>query len=427
MSQTIIVKSVLKDDIRRFSVNVNCSWTFFLDIISKLYDSDITTLHVTYRDEEGDDIAITSDDELLEAIRLAGGSKPPILRVLISGSGSSGNNAESRNLLHSVVQSPRVNGNEMRVMTPQKPEGYTSTSSGDPYIMVSPKNPFIMISPKEKPVVYNTTTSITTPVNPFILDSPKEKPVENMTIKPMTVDEPISTFPNMGKNCADKQKESSPRTFTFPTSSSKQVYNTIPKKEEGVSAKPLPVIYVSGKPFVPKSKLEGSTIGTQVIEQQPQKKESLVTVTNNLAESISSMVLESSDSTLQSSTIHSAAISLQTEKLSQQTGEDNYKIATQICSSTNQISARSEAGELDDNIRRSLSDACNETGKNSSKLSDEIAAITNTYSLQIAADVAPLSLHTRNLQAAATEGLEDHLTQGVDALVRDIMKATSVV
>jgi len=375
---------------------------------------------VTYRDEEGDDIAITSDDELLEAIRLAGASKPPILRVLISGNGSSGNNAESRNLLHSVVTSPKVNGNEMRVMSPPKPEVYNTTAT------VPNVNEIRVMSPP-KPEVYNTPTAVpTTSGDPFIMVSPNAKPVE--IIKPMTVEEPISTFPNMEKNCGEKQNgKESPRTFTFPATSSKQVYNTAPKKEAGASAKPLPVIYVSGKPFIPKSKLEGSTIGTQVIEQQPKKKESLVTVTNNLAESISSLVLESSDSTLQSSTIHSAAISLQTEKLSQQTGEDNHKASAHQLSNTNQISARSEAGELDDIIRRSLSDASNETGKNSSKLSDEIAAITNSYSLQIAADVAPLSLHTRNLQAAATEGLEDHLTQGVDALVRDIMKATSVV
>jgi hypothetical protein len=409
MSQTIIVKSVLKDDIRRFSVNINCTWSFFSETISKMYDSEITSLRITYRDEEGDDIAITSDDELLEAIRLAGESKPPILRVLIS-NGSSGNSAESRNLLNSVVTSPRV------------------VSSTKPVEVVSPKpvkgvvfKPVEVVSPKPVEVVV-------------------PKPVEVVQFKPVTGDEhgvqikevPNFTFPYMEKQ-SDLEKPSSPRNFTFPSPvSSKQVFNTTPKKEQGGTAKAMPVIYVSGKPFVPKSKLEGSTIGLPgVVEQQPQnqtqKKESLVTVTNNLAESISSLVLESSDSILQSSTNYSAAISLQTEKLSQQTVEDNYKIATQICSNTNQISSRSEAGELDDNIRRSLSDACTETGKNSSKLSDEIAAITNNHSIQITADLDPISKHTRNLQAAATEGLEDHLTQGVDALVRDILKATSVV
>jgi len=272
----------------------------------------------------------------------------------------------------------------------------------------------------------------------------KEKPVEvkpvMMMIKPVTDEQcrQIKEVPNIERNSeVEKQsgKESSPRAFTVPAPvSSKQVFNTITKKEQVVMTKPLPVIYVSGKPFVPKSRLDGSTIGVPGVEIQQQipqnqikKKESLVTVTNNLAESISSLVLESSDSTLQSSTNYSAAISLQTEKLSQQTGEDNFLVATQIYTSTNQISSRSEAGELDETIRRSLSDACTETGKNSSKLSDETAALTNGCSIQIAADVDPISKHTRNLQAAATEGLEDHLTRGVDALVRDILKATSVV
>jgi len=326
---------------------------------------------------------------------LAGGSKPPILRVLIS-SGSSGNTVESRNLLNSVVTSPKTIVNDVRVISSPKPE----------------------ITIKEKPV--------------------EVKPV--MIIKPVTDEQcrQIKEVPNIEKNSElEKQsgKESSTRTFTFPTpASSKQVFNTTPKKEQEGSTKPLPVIYVSGKPFVPKSKLDGSTIGVPGVEpqqqtpqNQPPKKESLVTVTNNLAESISSLVLESSDSTLQSSTNYSAAVSLLTEKLSQQTGEDNFLIATQIYTSTNQISSRSEAGELDETIRRSLSDACTETGKNSSKLSDETAALTNGCSIQIAADVDPISKYTRNLQAAATEGLEDHLTRGVDALVRDILKATSVV
>jgi len=262
--------------------------------------------------------------------------------------------------------------------------------------------------------------------------------VEKKDIKPMTIEEtPKSPVLNLEKNVSsisEKQnetgKESNPRTFTFPTpASSKQVFNTTSKKEEG-STKPLPVIYVSGKPFVPKPKLDGSsTMSSSFVEpqQQPLKKESLVNVTNNLAESMTTLVLESSDSTLQSSTIHSAATSLQMEKLSQQTGEDNFKVSNEICASMNQISGRSEAGELDDCIKRKLSEACNETGKNSSKLSDEIAAITNSHSIQTAADVDPISLYTRNLQAVATEGLEDHLSQGVDALVRDIMKATSVV
>jgi len=338
MSQTtttIIVKSVLKDDIRRFSVNTNSTWTFFIETISKLYDTEIQSLRITYRDEEGDDIAITSDDELSEAIRLAGSSKPPILRVLIS-NGSYGNSVESRDLLNSVVTSPRVNVNEqVRVMS----------------------------SPVTRPVV--------------VFDVPKsvvvESPVNAGVIKPVTEQcFQMKEVPNIEKKC-ELEKESgkdvkesgstSPRTFVFPNpASSKQVFNnTTSKNEQGGSnsSKPMPVIYVSGKPFVPKSKLDGSIIGVPVVEQQqqqiPQKKESLVTVTNNLAESISSLVLESSDSTLLSSANYSHAISLQTEKLSQQTVEDNYKIATQIYTSTNQISSRSVAGELDDNIRRSLS------------------------------------------------------------------------
>jgi hypothetical protein len=198
-----------------------------------------------------------------------------------------------------------------------------------------------------------------------------------------------------------------------------------------------PVVYVSGKAFVPK----GSTVGKPIsgptkiptgsnvnvsvpaeIKEKP--KQSLVTVTNSIAESISSLVLESSDSTLLSSAVFSDAIGRQTEKLSDQTGDENLEVARVISAYTNELSSKSVAMELDDTLRASLSNACLETHRTSMKLSDEIAAKTHMNSVQIAKDVDPISSHTRTIQAAATEGLEDHLSQGVDALVRDIMMAT---
>jgi hypothetical protein len=197
-------------------------------------------------------------------------------------------------------------------------------------------------------------------------------------------------------------------------------------------------VYVSGKAFVPKGSTVGKPIsgptkvptGPSVIvsvsaeTKEKKPKESLVTVTNSIAESISSLVLESSDSTLLSSAVFSDAIGRQTEKLSDQTGDENLEVARVISAYTNELSSKSVAMELDDTLRASLSNACLETHRTSMKLSDEIAAKTHMNSVQIAKDVDPISSHTRTIQAAATEGLEDHLSQGVDALVRDIMLAT---
>jgi hypothetical protein len=159
-------------------VNVNCTWPFFLETISKLYDSEITSLRITYRDEEGDDIAITSDDELLEAIRLAGGNKPPILRVLIS-NGSIGNNTESRNLLHSVVTS-------------------SSSTKVVPGYMGSPKEKTVdlgyMVSPKEKTMDLGYVVGHKEKSMDF---GYVEKPENNPFIKPVGVEELISVNPNI--------------------------------------------------------------------------------------------------------------------------------------------------------------------------------------------------------------------------------------
>jgi len=203
------------------------------------------------------------------------------------------------------------------------------------------------------------------------------------------------------------------------------------KKEEENSAQ-LPVVYVSGRAYVPKPSVQapqkpytGPTKNPS-IPSQDQPKPTMVSINNKLAESISSLVLESSDSTLVSSTLFSDAISEQSQKLSDQTVDSNMEIAKAISFQTNQLCNQSEATELDDAIRRSLSDACNETGINSAKLSDEIAAMTSQNSNQISEDIQPISSSTRNIQDAAIEGLEDHLRRKVDDIVRDIMSATKI-
>jgi len=206
------------------------------------------------------------------------------------------------------------------------------------------------------------------------------------------------------------------------------------EKKEEEKAGQIPVVYVSGRAYVPKPSVQvpqkpytGPSKNPSIPSQtQGLPKPTMVSINNKLAESISSLVLESSDSTLVSSTLFSDAISEQSQKLSDQTVDSNMEVARVISHQTNQLCNQSEATELDDAIRRSLSDACLETGTNSAKLSDQIAAMTSLNSNQISEDIQPISSSTRNIQDVAIEGLEDNLSRKVDDIVRDIMSATKI-
>jgi len=75
------VKSTLNGDLRRFTVDETITFAQLNVLLQNLYRIDTSTLGLHYVDEEGDDISITSDIELSEAVRVAVTSKPSILRV----------------------------------------------------------------------------------------------------------------------------------------------------------------------------------------------------------------------------------------------------------------------------------------------------------------------------------------------------------
>jgi len=365
--KNITVKSLYNNDIRRFPVSNICTWSNFIGILSKLYDTDIKSMRLTYRDEEGDDIAVTTDDELLEAIRLAQESHPPVLRLLIVPSNLS-ISLHSQNLLNSV-------------MTNSIPSSPSIPSLLSPIEVSTPL-------PKE---------TISLPPE----ESPKEKP----------------HIPLPTKIALPKPEKS--------------VFSSSVKKEPSDT---LPVVYISGKAYVPKPQVgdpKPYTGPTKVLPAsanniKPEKpvKLSLVNMTNQLAETTTSLVLESSDSTFLSSSILSDTISAMSQKLYDQTVDSNILVAQAISDHTNYLCNQSEAGELDDKIRQSLTNACYETGLNSVKLSDQIAAMSIENSNQISEDLKPVSSQTRHLQDVATLGLEEHLSKEMDAVVQNIMSAT---
>jgi hypothetical protein len=329
-------------------------------------------MRLTYKDEEGDDIAVTTDDELLEAFRLAKEARPPLLRLLIAPANLSVS-IHTQNLLNSV---PFPNSTRAFSHIPESS---------------------LLFTPRE--------VTVTPP------QVEKAKPIVMPESQPLKPNSPQFSFPKQEKSVFSVNKESSLDSPSHTVFVSGKAY--VPKTKPGMT-----------KPYTGPTKVQDNAIAAGV--NPGQSKPSLVSITNTLAEKISSMVLESSDSTLVSSSLFSDAISDQTQKLSENTRDSNMEIARVISEQTNKVSHKSEALELDDNIRRSLSDACYETGMNSVKLSDQIAAITNQNSNQITEDITPISSNTRNLQDAATQGLEDHLSKQVDDVVRDIMSATKI-
>jgi len=52
MSQ-IVVKTSLKEDLRRFTVKEDVTWSDFKLLLAKLYETDVAPYRITYKDEEG--------------------------------------------------------------------------------------------------------------------------------------------------------------------------------------------------------------------------------------------------------------------------------------------------------------------------------------------------------------------------------------
>jgi len=79
------VKVKLGSENRRFTIDENSSFDQFTNTLSKLFplENIKQNYHITYLDEEGDIICLSSNDELNEAIRVVSGIKPPILRLTL--------------------------------------------------------------------------------------------------------------------------------------------------------------------------------------------------------------------------------------------------------------------------------------------------------------------------------------------------------
>eukprot|EP00742_Colponemidia_sp_Colp-10_P006785 GILJ01007272.1.p1 GENE.GILJ01007272.1~~GILJ01007272.1.p1 ORF type:complete len:614 (+),score=108.55 GILJ01007272.1:329-2170(+) len=85
-SSEVIVKVDYDNDLRRFMVDAQTTWSDFLSILRSLYgfsQSQLDKLLVHYKDDEGDTVIASSSSELLEALQLAVISSQ-VLRLKVS-------------------------------------------------------------------------------------------------------------------------------------------------------------------------------------------------------------------------------------------------------------------------------------------------------------------------------------------------------
>jgi len=92
------VKAKLGDELRRFNIEDGIYFVDFVSILEKIYPQKETLTRlfdIKYMDEENDYIPITTSEELKEAIRIAKGLQPPILRVTLNPKSSSDSGIET--------------------------------------------------------------------------------------------------------------------------------------------------------------------------------------------------------------------------------------------------------------------------------------------------------------------------------------------
>jgi len=346
MSQSIVVKSCLNDDLRRFTVKNDCSWTEFKQLLAKLYEVDIFPYRITYKDEEGDDVTITTDEELAEAFRQTSLMTLKVLRLNLIISTSTPKSLSSS---HDVPMFNFGRGTEDRVSIP------VVYVSGRAFVPTS------------------------TPVMPDY--GPKKSAPEHLLSK-------------MNSGTSTVQKELGP-----------------------VLSPPITDPSLTPSPISPTP---------LVVVINPSEKQSLSAFTASLAESISKMVLDSSNSILRTSVAASDSILHDTELIANTTGTESLEISSAISRQTQELSKQSIV--VDDTATlKKLNDISEETSKLSSDMVASTTASVQKKATAILDSLDPISQQTRSIQYEATEGMGAKLDRDSEALVRMIMSVTTKI
>jgi len=84
--ERVTVKAKWNEDLRRLTIPHSASFQTFHTLLCKLFQAEIES--IKYFDDEEDEVRITTDEELEEAIRLISNQKQALLRVQITGKAS---------------------------------------------------------------------------------------------------------------------------------------------------------------------------------------------------------------------------------------------------------------------------------------------------------------------------------------------------
>jgi len=83
-TKTLIVKITMGGDIRRYTANEGLTWPQVAKRASESFELGAKKFKMTYVDDEGDKVTVSSDEELREAINLAFVQTPAVLRVTVT-------------------------------------------------------------------------------------------------------------------------------------------------------------------------------------------------------------------------------------------------------------------------------------------------------------------------------------------------------
>jgi len=159
------VKAKWNEDLRRLTISKEITYESLRNILSKLFQLDIQV--IKYFDDENDQVRITSDEELDEAVRLTlVKSQPHILRVEVTGVPAtiplvpfSTPKPEERSAPSSIVQINSDNGEEMMIISDSKGNTQVSLLKEQVTLGISPSTP-------NSNSVLTLSQTITVPHNP---------------------------------------------------------------------------------------------------------------------------------------------------------------------------------------------------------------------------------------------------------------------
>ncbi|KAG9284194.1 hypothetical protein G9A89_002854 [Geosiphon pyriformis] len=213
------IKVIYKSIIRRFSLPSNTRWTDLEAKVRELFSIPSTIpIQLSYRDEDGDAITLSTDFELQEILtqQPQGTTFKFILSVLSVDENEENKADEDSWVLESRERAESIN-TVMSDETASIPEEATGLQIQQEHVIANPENPFLQHSEPQKIQKPIQTSEETVATKEPIIEPQSRSPSYNHTILTDEVNDPISQQNDLEK---DKQKEAPGETSNIAASSS---------------------------------------------------------------------------------------------------------------------------------------------------------------------------------------------------------------